>query len=96
MQIRRTKAQSQPGQIDEFARRRRASIAPHVLALPGLRRVYQCANRDANTIMTIHLWDAPPGREAEEIHDRRWFRDQVHDLLGGETVAEAYEMLTEA
>lgn len=95
MLVRATKAQTQPGQIDEFARRWREHVAPRVPEMAGLRGVYLCGNRDANTVMTIHIWDTPPDQAAREIHDRQRFRDHVRDILGGEPVAEEYEVLVQ-
>lgn len=93
MLVRTTKARIQSGQIDEFARRWEEHVAPRVPEIPGLRSVYLCANRGANTVMTVHLWDTPPDQAAHEVHDRQRFRDHVRDILGGEPVAEEYEVL---
>lgn len=94
MWLRTTKAQIQPGQIDEFARRWRELVAPHIPEIPGLRSVYLCGNRDTNTVMTIHLWDNCPDQAAHEIHDKARFRDRVRDILASvEPVAEEYEVL---
>jgi heme-degrading monooxygenase HmoA len=94
MLIRTTKAQVQPGQVDEFVRRWQEHVAPHVPEMAGLRSVYLVGNRDHNTVMTIHLWDTPPDQAAHEIHDRARFRDHVRDILAvAEPVAEEYEVL---
>ena len=94
MLVRTTKAQTQPGQIDEFVRRWRGLIAPRIPQISGLRRVYLCGNRDTNTVMTIHLWDSPPDQAARELHARQRFRDKVRDILAsGEPTAEEYEVL---
>jgi heme-degrading monooxygenase HmoA len=95
MLVRTTKAQTQPGQVDEFARRWREHVVPHVPQMAGLRSVFLCGNRDANSVMTIHLWDTPPDQASHEIHDRVRFRDQVRDLLSGEPVAEEFEILVQ-
>ena len=96
MLVRTTKAQTQPGQVDEFARRWREQVAPHVPEMSGLRSVYLCGNRDTNTVMTIHLWDSPPDQAAHEIHERQRFRDHVRDLLGSEEpVSEEYVVLAQ-
>jgi len=62
MSIRTTKARTQPGQVDEFVRRWRELVAPRVPEMSGRRGVYLCADRDANTVVTIHLWDTPRTR----------------------------------
>ena len=94
MLVRTTKAQTQPGQVDEFVRRWRERVAPHIPEMSGLRSVYLCANRDTNTVMTVHLWDTPPGQAAHEVHDRARFRAHVRDILAsGEPAAEEYEVL---
>jgi heme-degrading monooxygenase HmoA len=95
MWVRTIKAQTQPGQVDEFVRRWREYVAPHVPEMAGLRSVYLCGNRDADSVMTIHLWDALPDQASHEIHDRVRFRDQVRDLLGTDLVAEEYEVLAQ-
>lgn len=52
------------------------------------------ANRNPNTMMSIHLWDILPSREAHEIHGRDRFRDHVHDILvPGEPATKEYEVL---
>jgi heme-degrading monooxygenase HmoA len=93
MLIRTTKAQTQPGQVDEFVRRWREHVAPHVPEMSGLRSVYLCGNRETNTVMTIHLWDNPPDQASHEIHDRQRFRDHVRDIISTDPVAEVYEVL---
>ena len=95
MLVRTTKARTQPGQVDEFVRRWREHVAPHVPEMSGLRSVFLCCNRDANSVMTIHLWDNPPDHASHEIHDRLRFRDQVGDLLSADPVAEEYEVLVQ-
>lgn len=96
MQIRTTRARVQPGQLDEFARRWQDIVAPHIPEVPGLRGVYLCGDRDTDTVMTIHLWESPPGEVAHHIHDRQRFRDQVRDLLASsEPVVEEYELLAQ-
>ena len=95
MWVRTTRAQTQPGQVDEFVRRWREHVAPHVPEMSGLRRVYLCGNRDTNAVMTIHLWDTLPDQTSHEIHDRVRFRDQVRDLLGTDPVGEEYEVLAQ-
>jgi len=55
MWVRTTTAQTQPGQVDEFERRWREHVAPHVPELSGLHSIYVCGNRDTNSVMTIHL-----------------------------------------
>jgi len=95
MLVRTTQAKTQPGQVDEFVRRWRDLVAPHVPEMSGLRSVYLCGNRDANSVMTIHLWDNPPNQASHEIHDRLQFRDQVRDLLSADPVAEEYEVLAQ-
>ncbi len=95
MLIRTAKAQTQPGQVDEFVRRWRELVAPHAPEMSGLRSVYLCGNRDTDTVMTIHLWDNPPDQAAHEIHDRQRFRDHVRDILSAEPMAEEYEVLAQ-
>lgn len=95
MWIRATKAQTQPGQVDELVRRWRELVSPHVPQIPGLRGVYLCGNRDADMVMAIHLWDTPPDQAAHEIHERQRFRDQVRDILRAEPVVEEYEVLAQ-
>lgn len=93
MLVRTTKAQTQPGQVDEFVRRWREVVAPHVPEMPGLRSVYLCGNRETNTVMTIHLWDTAPDEPSHKIHDQQRFRDDVRDILAsGEPVTEEYEV----
>ena len=96
MLIRTTRAQTHPGHVDELVRRWQEVVAPHVPEIPGLRRVYVCGDREANTVMAIHLWDTPPEQAAQELHERQRFQDQVRDLLSAEPVVEEYEVLTEA
>jgi heme-degrading monooxygenase HmoA len=93
MWVRTTKAQTQPGQVDEFVRRWREHVVPHVPEISGLRSVYLCGNRDADSVMTIHLWDSLPDQASHEVHDRLRFQDQVRDLLRADPVAEEYEVL---
>lgn len=96
MEIRTTTARVQPGQLDEFARRWQAIVAPHVPEVPGLRGAYLCANRVTDTVMTVQIWDPPPAEVAHRSHDGQRFRDQVHDLLASEEpVVEAYEILAQ-
>lgn len=96
MEIRTTTARVQPGQLDEFARRWQAIVAPRVPEVPGLRGAYLCANRDTDTVMAIHLWESPPDEAAHQVHDRQRFRDRVQDLLvSEEPVVEAYEVLAQ-
>ena len=95
MLVRTTKAQVQPGQVDEFVRRWQEQVAPHVPEMVGLRGVYLCGNRDTNSVMTIHLWDNPPDHASHEIHDRLRFRDQVRDILRAEPVGEEFEVLAQ-
>lgn len=96
MLVRTTKAQTQPGQIDEFVRQWRELVAPRIPEMSGLRSVYLCGNRDTNTVMTIHLWDTPPDHAGHEIHDRQRFRDHVRDILtSGEPAVEEYEVLVQ-
>ncbi len=93
MWVRTTKAQTQPGQIDEFVRRWLEQVAPRIPETSGLHGVYLCGNRDTNTVMSVHIWDNPPDQAAHEIHDRQRFRDQVRDILSADPVAEEYEVL---
>jgi heme-degrading monooxygenase HmoA len=96
MLVRTTRAQVQPGQIDEFARRWQEYVAPHVSQMPGLRGVYLCGNRADNTVMTIHFWDTPPDQAAHAVHDRQRFRDHVRDILAsGEPAAGEFEVLAQ-
>lgn len=93
MLVRTTRAQTHPGQVDEFVRRWREVVAPHVPEMPGLRSVHLCGNRETNTVMTIHLWDTPPDETSHKIHDQQRFRDYVRDILAsGEPVTEEYEV----
>lgn len=95
MLVRTTRAQTQPGQVDEFIRRWRDVVSPHVPEMPGLRSVYLCGNRETNTVMTIHLWDTPPDETGHTIHDRPQFRDHVRDILAsGEPATEEYEVFS--
>jgi hypothetical protein len=94
MLVRTTKAQTQPGQIDEFVRRWREQIVPHVPEMPELRSVYLCGDRGTNTIMAIYLWDTPPDQAAYDIHRGHRFRDHVRDILAdGDQDSEEYEVL---
>ena len=95
MLVRTTKAQTQPGQVDELVRRWQEQVAPHVPEMSGLRGVYLCGDRDADTVVAIHVWDNPPDQASHEIHQRLRFRDRVRDLLSGEPVVEEYEVLAQ-
>lgn len=96
MLVRTTKVQTHPGQVDELVRRWREIVAPHVPEVPGLRGIYLCGDRDANTVVAIHLWSDLPDRAAHEIHERQRFHDEVRDLLRAKPVVEEYEVLAQA
>lgn len=88
MMIRTITVSTRPGRVNELARRWRETVAPHMPKIPGLREVYLCANRDADTVVAIQLWENPPGGEAHEIHERQQLRrhrglDPPHSLPGG-------------
>ena len=95
MLIRTTKAQTQPGQVDELVQRWRQHVAPRVRGMAGLRGVYLCGNGDANTVLAIHLWDNPPDQASHELHDRLRFRDQVRARLSAELEVAQYEVLAQ-
>ena len=89
------KVQTQPGQVDELVRRWRQQVAPRIPGTPGLRSVYLCGNRDANTVMAVQVWENPPDQATHETHQRQRFRDQARDILSGEPVVEEYEVLAQ-
>lgn len=95
MLIRTITVQTQPGQVDELVRRWREQVAPHIPEVPGLRSVYVCGNRDANTVMAVQLWDNPPDQATREVHHQRPFRDHVRDIISAEPMAEEYEVLAQ-
>lgn len=93
MLVRAITVQTQPGQIDEFVRRWREQVAPRMTGTPGLRSVYVCGNRDANTVMAVQVWDNPPDPATREAHHQHPFRDHVRDIIIADPVAEVYEVL---
>lgn len=96
MRVRTITAQVQSGQVDEFARRWHEQVAPQMRGIPGLRGVYLVANRDANTVMAVQVWDTPSDQATHQPHQGPRFRDQVRDILAsGEPVATEYEVLVQ-
>ena len=95
MVIRTITVQTQPGQVNELVRHWREQVAPRLPGTPGLRSVYLCGNRAANTIMVVQVWDNPPDQATRDDHQQHRFQDHVGDLLSGEPVTEEYEVLTQ-
>ena len=91
--IRTIVVQTHLGQVDELVRRWREQVAPHIPGVPGLRGVYLCGNRDANTVMAVQVWDNLPDQATRETHHQHQFREHVRDIISGEPAAEGYEVL---
>ena len=82
--------------MDELVRRWQEQVAPHHTEAPGLRGVYVCGNRDANTVVAVQIWDQPPDQATHATHHRRRFRDHERDILAGaDPVSEEYEIFAQ-
>ena len=95
MYVRIIRGQTQPGQVDELARRWQEVIAPRLQGVPGFRRVYFCGDRGANRVAAVSVWDSRPD-EAALDRGVQEFRERVRDISAGEPVIEGYEVLAEA
>lgn len=92
--VRIIRGQTQPGQVAEAARRWEAFISPTLRATPGFRHVYFAGNTEADALVAVSLWDAPP--DAELFNQAvRAFTDQERALLRGQLTIEDYEVLDE-
>jgi heme-degrading monooxygenase HmoA len=91
MHVRIVRAQTRPGQADELARRWKEGIAPRLKSAPGFRAVYLAADRAADRLAGVSVWDAKPGAEMDQAV--RAFGEQVQDILAGPPAIEDYEVL---
>ena len=93
MHMRIVRGRIQPGQIDAFVTRWNEGIGAHLPSAPGFQHGHFGADRQANTVTGVTLWDAPP----DEAMNRRTqeFAAQVRDLMAGPPEIEDYEILVE-
>ncbi len=93
MHMRIVRGRIQPGQIDAFVTRWQEGIGTHLPSAPGFRHGHFGADRQANTVTGVTLWDAPP----DEAMNRRVqeFAAQARDLMAGPPEIEDYKVLIE-
>ena len=97
MYVRTVKARTQPGQVDELARRWaeffgevRRSGPPG----PRPRAAYLAGDRAGNATLNVTTWDELPD-DAMVAPLMREFGERVRDLVTGPPEVETYEVLAE-
>ncbi len=94
MYIRIIKGQTQPGQVDELAKRWRALIGPRLQEISGFRHAYFSGDRAKNTVAAVSVWDSRPD-DAVMSRNIQDFLSQVADIVASQPVVEDYEVLEE-
>jgi heme-degrading monooxygenase HmoA len=91
MHVRIVRAQTQPGQAEELARRWKEHIAPQLNGAAGFRTVHLAVDRAANRVVGVSVWDAKPDAAMDQAV--REFGQTIQDILTGPPVIEDYEVL---
>lgn len=94
MYLRIIRAQTQPGQIDEFAKRWKEVVGTTLKSAPGFRQAYLGANRDTHRVTGVALWDTPPNR-AQADQAMQQVAERARDIMAGPPEPEDYEVLAE-
>ena len=93
MYMRIVRGRVRPGQLDTFVARWQEGIGNHLPSVPGFQHGHFGADRDANTVTGVTLWETAPG---EALNQRiQEFAAQVRDLMAGPPEIEDYEVLVE-
>jgi len=90
--IRVIRGQTQPGKLDELARRWKEIMVPQLKGLPGFRTAYFSGDHSANTLVSVSVWDSQPD-EAALNQRMQEFRSQVADLASGQPSVDGYAVL---
>ena len=93
MYARVTRAEVQPGRMDELISISRNSGLPAAQQQPGFRGGLWLTDRDANKLLVVSLWETKEDMEAGE--QSGYYREQIGRLGGmiaGDVVREAYEV----
>ncbi len=93
MYIRIIRGQTQPGQVEEVARRWQELVAPHMGSRPGFRHVSFGGDPATNQTVSVSVWHSKPGPELDQSVQE--FVRQVQDLVASPPVIEMYEVLAE-
>jgi hypothetical protein len=94
MYIRIVRRQTQPGQVDEFARLWQEFMGQHLPNIPEFRHGYFTGNREANTFMVVNVWDSLPDPSVLGPINQQ-FLERVEDIAIGPPAQEEYEVLAE-
>ena len=95
MYVRIIRGQTQPGQVDELARRWQEVVAPRLKGVPGFRRIYFCGDRGTNRMAAVSVWRSRPDEAALDRVVQE-FRERVRDITAAGPVIEGDEVLAEA
>lgn len=94
MYVRIIRAETQQGQIDEFAKRWKEFVGTTLKSAPGFRQAYLGANRDTHRVTAVALWDTPPNlTQADQAMHR--MAERARDIMAGPPNAEDYEVVAE-
>ena len=94
MYIRIVRGQSQPGQVEELARRWQAYWGSQMPNVPGFRHAHIVAGSEANTTIAISVWDQRPDQAIMEPLMQA-FQAQLTDISAGPPVVKEYETLAD-
>ncbi len=94
MYIRIVRAQAQPGQIEEVARRWQSFWGDRMPSMAGFRHAHFAAGHEADTTFAISIWDQRPDQATMESLMTE-FRSQLTDVSAGPPTFEEYETLAD-
>jgi heme-degrading monooxygenase HmoA len=90
MDVRIERAQAQPGQVEEVARRWQAFWGTQMPQVPGFRHAHFAPGQEANAILSISVWERRPDQATMEPLMQR-FQAQVRDISVAPPIVEEYE-----
>lgn len=94
MYLRIIRAQTQPGQVNEFAELWQEFASTKLKSLPRFHHAYLAANRDTNLVTGVAVWEAGPDlKHADQALQQ--MAERAGDILAGPPAPEDYEVLAE-
>ena len=94
MYIRLVRGQAQPGQVEELAQRWNGFWGSRMPTIPGFRHAHFGPGQEANTILSISVWDQRPDLATMEPMMQE-FQTHVRDISAAPPVVEEYETLAD-
>jgi hypothetical protein len=92
--IRIIKGQTQPGKVDELAKRWKEFFGPLAKDNRELRHAYLAGDLDGNTALAVTVWEKRPD-DATLEHITEQGRERVSDISAGPPTIDLYEVVAE-